>query len=197
MTSAARDTRPPRERILRTAAALFYRHGYRATGINEIIEKAGVAKATFFAHFPTKENLALAYLDHLHAQEAQALLAFVNRRRAPYERFLAVVRWIEPWIRSNELRGCGFLNIVPEVPDRQSALRGKAKNHYHVLRGLLRDLTEDLVRSDPQAYGHLDPYAVADAYLLLVVGAIALTEISQGTWPARRAVEAARLLVVP
>lgn len=197
MARATRGTGPARERILRTAAALFYRQGYRATGINEIIEEAGVAKATFFAHFPTKEDLALAYLDHLHAQEAQALLTFVKRRQAPYDRFLAVIKWIEPWIRSNELRGCGFLNIVPEVPDRQSPLRGKAKHHYHVLRGLLRELTEGLLRSNPQAYGHLDAHAVADAYLLLVVGAIALTEISQETWPARRAVEAARLLVVP
>lgn len=197
MPKAVEETGRARERILRTAASLFYRQGYRATGINEIIKKAGVAKATFFAHFPTKEDLGLAYLDHLHAQEAQALLTFVNRRKDPDERFLSVIKWIEPWIRSNELRGCGFLNIVPEVPDRKSPMRTKAKHHYHVLRGLLRELTEDLIRSDSRKYGHLDANSVADGYLLLVVGAIALTEISQETWPARQAVDAAKLLIVP
>src|SRR3990167_5152781 len=109
-----------RMRILKTASDLFYRQGYRSTGTNEIIKKAEVAKASFFYHFPTKEVLALAYLKDLHAQEAENLLDFVNKRKKPYDRFLAVIRWIEPWIKSNELRGCGFLNMVSEVPDKRS-----------------------------------------------------------------------------
>src|SRR3990167_3717545 len=68
-----------KERILKTASDLFYRQGYRSTGTNEIIKKAGVAKASFFYHFPTKEALALAYLKTLHAREAGNLFAFVNK----------------------------------------------------------------------------------------------------------------------
>ena len=47
------------------AADLFYKQGYRATGVNEVIEKSGVAKATFYSHFPSKDDLALAYLRQL------------------------------------------------------------------------------------------------------------------------------------
>lgn len=184
-----------RRRILDAARTLFYANGYRATGVNEIIETAGVAKATFFAHFPSKEDLGVAYLQELHREEAEALLAFVDRAGSPRERFLAVIRWIEPWIRSNELRGCGFLNIVPEAPDPASPLRTEARAHYEVVRGLLRDLAERLVASNGRVYGSLDAGRLADASLLILVGSIALTEISNDPWPARTGAEAVEALL--
>ena len=54
--------RPARERILSTAYALFTRRGVRAVGIDEIISQSGVAKATMYRHFPTKNDLVLAVL---------------------------------------------------------------------------------------------------------------------------------------
>ena len=186
-----------KERILKTASDLFYRQGYRSTGTNEIIKKAGVAKASFFYHFPTKEALALAYLKDLHAREAGNLLAFVNKRKTPYDRFLAVIKWIEPWIKSNELRGCGFLNMVSEVPDKRSALRKIAKNHYEVLGGLIAQLTQELINSDSKRYRHLDISAITDSYLVLVVRAIAFSETSQNARPSRRAVEAVKAFINP
>ncbi|OGG01799.1 hypothetical protein A2Z33_00795 [Candidatus Gottesmanbacteria bacterium RBG_16_52_11] len=182
-------------RILKTASDLFYRQGYRSTGTNEIIKKAGVAKASFFYHFPTKEALALAYLQDLHSHEAENLLKFVNERQKPSDRFLAVIKWIEPWIKSNKLRGCGFLNMVSEVPDKKSPLRKMAKKHYAVLGGLIRQLTQELVNSDPKRYRHLDVSAIADRYVAIVVGAIALSETAQNTWPARQGVEVVNALI--
>ena len=184
-------------RILKTASDLFYRQGYRSTGTNEIIKKAGVAKASFFYHFPTKEALALAYLKDLHAREAGNLLDFVNKRKKPYDRFLAVIRWIEPWIKSNKLRGCGFLNMVSEVPDKRSPLRKMAKKHYEVLGGLIAQLTQELIDSDPKRYRHLDVSAITDSYLVVVVGAIAFSETNQDARPSRRAVEAVKSLINP
>ena len=184
-------------RILKTASDLFYQQGYRSTGTNEIIKKAGVAKASFFYHFPTKEALALAYLKDLHAQEAGNLLNFVNKWKNPYDRFLSVIKWIEPWIKSNELRGCGFLNMVSEVPDKRSALRKMAKKHYEVLGGLISQLTQELIDSDPKRYSHLDVSAVVNSYLVIVVGAIALSETSQDSRPSRRAAEAVKALINP
>lgn len=184
-------------RVLKTASDLFYRQGYRSTGTNEIIKKAEVAKASFFYHFPTKEALALAYLKDLHAREAGNLLEFVNKRKKPYERFLSVIKWIEPWIKSNELRGCGFMNMVSEVPDKQSPLRKMAKKHYEVLGGLIAQLTQELIDSDPKRYRHLDVSAITDSYLVIVVGAIALSETSQNSKPASNGVEAVKTLISP
>ncbi|MBI3311475.1 MAG: helix-turn-helix transcriptional regulator, partial [Serratia liquefaciens] len=50
--SAATQALPPRQRILLTAHNLFYRDGVRATGIDRIISESGVAKVTFYRHFP-------------------------------------------------------------------------------------------------------------------------------------------------
>jgi len=59
----------PAERILDVASDLFYRQGYRATGINEVIKESGVAKATFYNHFPTKDDLCYAYLEGVRVRE--------------------------------------------------------------------------------------------------------------------------------
>jgi len=182
-------------RILKTASDLFYRQGYRSTGTNEIIQKAKVAKASFFYHFPTKEALAVAYLKDLHAREARNLLDFVNKWQKPYDRFLAVIKWIEPWIKSNDLRGCGFLNMVSEVPDKRSALRKMAKEHYESLGGLITQLTQELIDSDPKRYRHLDVSGTTNNYLVIVVGAIAFSETSQDSQPSRSAVEAVKALI--
>lgn len=184
-----------RERILVTARDLFYRNGYRATGVNEIIATASVARATFFSHFPSKEDLAVAYLQALREEEATALLAFVDQAASPRERFLAVVRWLEPWIAASDLRGCGFINIVPEAPDAGSPLRREAKGHYDVLRGLLRDLAAQLVESDPERYGAVEAERLADATLVIVVGSIALSEIQADAWPTRTGAEAVEALL--
>ena len=57
--------RPARDRILDTAFALFYAHGPRGVGVDTIIADAGVAKATFYKHFPRKDDLVLTYLDRV------------------------------------------------------------------------------------------------------------------------------------
>src|SRR6266581_4134898 len=56
------DVHVARERILRTAYDLFARRGTRGVGIDEVIGRAGVAKATFYRHFPSKDDLVLAFL---------------------------------------------------------------------------------------------------------------------------------------
>ena len=53
----------PKERILKTVDRLFYEQGYLATGINQIIAEAKVAKASFYQHFPSKEALVLEYIE--------------------------------------------------------------------------------------------------------------------------------------
>ena len=56
---------PARDRILDTAFRLFYARGIRAVGVDLIIAESGVAKATFYKHFPAKDDLVVAYLDRV------------------------------------------------------------------------------------------------------------------------------------
>jgi AcrR family transcriptional regulator len=173
----------PRERILETAADLFFHQGFRATGINEVIAKAGVAKATFYSHFPTKDDLCLAYLRDRNTSEFEAITAFVHDNNSPSERFLAVMKSVQPWLEANRLRGCAFLNMVAEVPDPES------------LRQLIRDLSEDLINSDAQRYEGLDAQVLADDYMVILGGAIAMTEIYHDIWPAIQGVKLVERLI--
>src|SRR5512144_1844761 len=66
-TQAAPRVSQARERILDTAFRLFYARGIRAVGVDTIIAESGVAKATFYKHFPAKDDLAVAYLDKVDA----------------------------------------------------------------------------------------------------------------------------------
>jgi len=185
----------PRDRILETAADLFFTQGFRATGINEVIAKSGVAKATFYNHFPTKEDLCLSYLRDRNTNEFEAISAFVHDHDNPRERFLAVMESVQPWLEANNLRGCAFLNMVAEVPDPKSLLRKEGLQHYESLRQLIQNLTHDLIRSDSQRYGTLDVQGLADNYLVVLGGAIAMTEIYHDIWPALQGVKLIKRLI--
>ena len=186
---------PPRERILKTASELFFHQGVRATGINEVIEKSGVAKATFYHHFPTKDDLCLAYLRERNAAEFESVETYVRGYASPRERFLAVIEAILPWLEANRLRGCVFLNMVAEVPDPANALRSEGVQHYESLRRLVSTLAKDLIDSDHPSYGHVNADVLVDDYLVILGGAIAMTEIYNDLWPARQAVSLIQRLI--
>lgn len=185
----------PRERILATAADLFFHQGFRATGINEVIAKSGVAKATFYHHFPTKDDLCLAYLRDRNTSEYEAVNAFVHDQETPRERFLAVMASIQPWLEANKLRGCAFLNMVAEIPDPRHLLRREGLQHYESLRTLIRVLAEELLASDPEQYQGLNAQVLTDDYLVILGGAIAMTEIYNDIWPAVQGLELVERLI--
>jgi len=187
----------PRERILETAADLFFHQGFRATGINEVIAKSGVAKATFYSHFPTKDDLCLAYLRDRNTSEFEAINSFVHDQESPVERFLAVMKSVQPWLVANNLRGCAFLNMVAEVPDPQNLLRREGLQHYQSLRQLILNLAQDLINSDAQSYGGFEAQLLADDYILILGGAIAMTEIYHDVWPAIQGVKLVERLINP
>ena len=187
----------PRERILETAAELFFHQGFRATGINEVIAKSGVAKATFYNHFPTKDDLCLAYLRDRNTSEFEAINAFVHDHDSPVEKFLAVMESVQPWLEANNLRGCAFLNMVAEVPDPSNLLRREGLQHYQSLRQLIYNLAKELISSDAQRYEGFEAEILADDYMLILGGAIAMTEIYNDIWPAIQGVKLVERLIKP
>jgi AcrR family transcriptional regulator len=189
------DDLSARERILQTAADLFYRNGYRATGINEVIEKASVAKATFYSHFKTKDDLCLAYLKGRNNDEAGEIMDFVNSKSTPQERFFGVMEAQEPWAIRTNFRGCQFINMVPEVPDLESPLRAEGHRHYDWARELVHKLAGELIESDPAAYGQFDAVELTEAYMTHLAGAIALAGVYNELWPIQSGIKAVRRLV--
>lgn len=185
----------PRDRILESASQLFYKQGYRATGVNEVIKQSGVAKATFYNHFPAKDDLCLAYLELHSENEKRSINEQVQAKRTPRARFLAVIEAIQPWLESNNLRGCEYLNTVAEVPDPSNPLRRKGCQHYEWLRGLIKELAEDLITSDPGRYKTLNARSLTDDYMVILIGAIALTEVYHDTWPIKHAIKMVKHMI--
>ncbi|CAI1546442.1 MULTISPECIES: TetR/AcrR family transcriptional regulator [Serratia] len=116
--SVAPSTLPPRQRILLTAHDLFYRDGIRATGIDRIISESGVAKVTFYRHFPSKNELIEAFLAYRHDQWlswfSRSLEQQATRRG---DVMLALVPCLEEWFSSPHYRGCAFINTAVELAD--------------------------------------------------------------------------------
>lgn len=183
MSQETTKTGTPVERIMNVASELFYKQGYRATGINEVIKKSGVAKATFYNHFPTKDALCKAYLVNGVDRELQKLDDLIKTLKDPVSRFTSIIDFVHPWLIETEFRGCGYLHMVAEEPDARSPLRKEGKRLYDGMRERAERLTHELIESNPELYSHLDVKTVVDGYMIIFGGIIALAEIYHADWP--------------
>lgn len=104
-----------RDRILDTAARLFYRDGYRATGIDKIIAESGVAKMSLYRHFPSKNDLIHAFLARRHNDWMAWFREAVARQLAGRPNLDVLADAMAEWLTSADFRGCAFINIVAEA----------------------------------------------------------------------------------
>ena len=185
----------PRERILEVATDLFYNQGYRATGINEVIEKSQVAKATFYNHFPSKDDLCEASLEILSERELTFIDSLINAARTPETRFMAVIESLDTWAKDTDYRGCAFINISGEIPDEKSPLRKVGTRLYDGIRDRIERLTQELIASDRKKYGHLDAKSVVEGYFLAFASATGLIGIYHAFWPVEQAINSVKRLI--
>ncbi len=144
------------ERILAVAYELFSRRGVRDVGVNELIERSGVAKATFYRHFPSKDSLVLAFLEQRDKQWTVNAIVSEARRRGntPAEQLLAIFDVFGDWFLREDFEACSFINILLEMgpahPLGQASIDylAKIRGHVQVLAeeaGLVRP--EEFARS--------------------------------------------------
>ena len=190
------STESARDRIVNVAMDLFYQQGFRATGINEVIEKSGVAKATFYHHFSTKDELCQVYLQQLRDKEVLHLEKHIGTAKGALNRFLAPIRSVEPWLKDTNFRGCPFVNIASEVPDFKHPLRKEGLKVYDDAHDKMKKVTQELVDSDPEQYGHLDVDQITNDYVLIFAGAISLAEVYHDVWPVKHAEQTLLRLIV-
>ncbi len=103
-----------RDRLLAAANELFYKEGVHTVGIDRIIEQAGVAKASLYNTFGSKDELVRAYLENRQASVARRILAAVERYDAPRERLLAVFEGQGDLFAQPDYRGCAFIRASAE-----------------------------------------------------------------------------------
>src|SRR5712691_5868316 len=110
--------RSPRARLLQAASELFYAEGVQSVGIDRVIERAGVAKASLYSTFGSKEELVRAYLDERHTRILGRLRAAVDAvdPADPAERILAVFDAQAELFRAPDFHGCAFAAAAAEAP---------------------------------------------------------------------------------
>ena len=159
-----------RRRILETADRLFYGEGFRAVGVDRVIAEAGVAKATLYAHFPSKDDLILAVLEHREQTTTEFFRAAMERHGGPATGPLrAFFAALGEWFESPGFRGCAFQNAVVELAD--PAHRGTEFS-----RGHKRRFGEFLAGLIAESVG-AEATRLAPAVFLLVEGAIVTAAI--------------------
>src|SRR3954467_4720913 len=108
--------KPARERLLAAADELFYAEGVHTVGIDRIIERAGVAKASLYSSFGSKEELVRAYLEGRHERRRTRVLDGLARFDNPGDGLLGVFDVLAEVASQPNYRGCAFYNANAEAP---------------------------------------------------------------------------------
>lgn len=152
-TAIAASSGPPRERILATAYDLFARRGIRDVGIDEIVERSGVAKATLYRHFPSKDALVLAFLERREELWTHGFVEAGAKKRGqtPEDQLLAIFDVFDGWFRSKDFEACSFINVLLELGPRHEV--GKASIDYlENIRDVVRSLAEEAGLRDVESF---------------------------------------------
>ena len=90
---------PLRQTIIETASRLFYQKGYNLTGINEIIAEAGIAKATLYSHFKSKDDICLAYLEYKNSTFLRDVGAYMEKSKEGKAQMLALFDFLKKFFK--------------------------------------------------------------------------------------------------
>ncbi|MCG5439841.1 TetR/AcrR family transcriptional regulator [Micromonospora foliorum] len=198
MTRGKPDARPSeaRLRLLATATRRFYAEGIHSVGIDRIIAEAKVTRATFYRHFPSKDDLILAYLREVHEMERSTVDAAIATGSSPVDPLRAIAGSIAQHIQSPGFRGCAFLNAAAEYPAADHPVRQEIIAHRQWFLDTLSTLmaqvhqeTADpaarhfvMLRDGAMAAGCLfDPALVSETFLRGVEGLLSINAERQST----------------
>ncbi|SIT12724.1 transcriptional regulator, TetR family [Chryseobacterium ureilyticum] len=140
--------RSPRERIVETTFELFTKQGYNSTGINQIIADAGVAKASFYLHFKSKEDLCVEFLNVRHQYWFNELHTFSLPSKGLYSKIISAFDFLIYMNEKEHFRGCSFLNILSEIPVDNIKILSVIQSHKADLRNYFLEILKDDVLSD-------------------------------------------------
>jgi AcrR family transcriptional regulator len=175
-----------RERLLAAANQLFYEEGIHTVGIDRVIEEAGVAKASLYSTFGSKDELVAAYLGARHERRQRRVAEAIARHESPRDQILAVFDLLGQIIAESEFRGCAFVRASAEGPPATAVRAACAK-----ARGWTRALFTELA----QATGAPDPEQLAQQLVLLYDGATVSAQMDHDAYAAQSARAVAASLI--
>jgi len=179
---AASETK---NKIINTASKLFYNKGYNLIGINEIIKESGIAKATLYIHFKTKEDLLLAYLDKMDKEFMSSMQDFVNKKAKGDARLKAVLEFLYPFFEQDNFNGCWCIRSLAEVPRDNESVRNKIKQNKIRLLSYLKLL---VIENKPELNNNAQ-ICLANHLYLLYESAVTESHLHNDSWPIDEAIQ--------
>jgi AcrR family transcriptional regulator len=177
----------PRDRLIDTAGDLFYARGLPNVGINEVTDRAGVARMTLYNNFDSKQALALAAFDR-QAEARRALFAqHLARARTPSDAVRAMFDVSEELATEPGFCGCAFTNVAVQDPHPGGPMHALVRAHKAWIKARFRDIA---VRA-----GHCKPDTAAQQLLALLDGASVEAFIQGSVEPIRASRQAAEILL--
>ncbi len=173
---------------MRAAYELFSRSGTRTIGVDAVVARAAVAKMTLYRHFPSKEELVLAFLERREQLWTRDWLAaeVVRRESEPAARLLAIFDVFDEWFQTEEFEGCTFIQVLLEHTEPTNRVRVATIANLENIRGFLRELAA--------AAGVPDTDSFARQWHILMKGSI-ISALEGDTQAAVRAKEMATLVL--
>jgi len=175
--------RPVKERLIATASDLFYKNGYNRTGINEILEKSGVAKASMYQHFRSKEEIGVEYLKHMDAESKKALMQRIDAQPAGKAKLMAIMDHVEEFYNSKSFKGCWSLNTLAEISQHDKLMSEEIISQKRNMRSLLYKLVKENLKVK-------DVEVVSNELYLQYEAALMESRVFEEKWP----IEVARSL---
>ncbi len=177
----------PKDKVFQTAARLFYEHGYRAVGVDTIAAESGIGKMTLYRHYPSKDDLIVAYLkdsDEIFWNNFEQATRDVP---TPREKLLAFFQGLQDYVTTPVCYGCPFLNVATEYPETDYPGHQVALEHKQSVRARFRQLSKEAGANKPEV--------LADQLFLLMDGAYMASRMFGTKNPAMHVAEAARILI--
>ena len=178
-----------RARLIAAGLELFYRHGFQAIGIDQVIDMAGVTKTTFYNHFESRDDFFVACVQQRDEWESQAWMSAMRRTAGddPRAQLMAYFTVMDTWFNDPEYRGCIFVNVAAEFTDPRHPVHQAAVAHKKKMREGVRDIAIEADAEDPEGF--------ADQFTILVEGTFLLRHVHDRNDAARVAMPTVRALI--
>lgn len=174
-----------RNRIVETASNLFYKNGYNSTGINEIISESGIAKATLYNHFKSKDDICIAFLEFKHFAFMKEVEVFIKSKEKGSAQILALFDYLQLFFQDKDFNGCWGIKTVAEIPQDNEKIRTKLQEQKKEFLELIIAMVAKNLESNSQE----EITTTARRIYLLYESAVVESHLHQNDWPIKEAKE--------
>ena len=172
-----------KNRIIETASSLFYKNGYNATGINEIISEAGIAKATLYRHFKSKEDICIAYLRFKDTGFTKDIEELTSSKPKGKAQILAIFDFLELLFQTKDFNGCWSIKTVSEISGNNEVIR----NEIQQQKNAFIEFISKLITTNLEDIKEEEINSLSRKIYLLYESAVGESYLHQADWPIKEA----------